>query len=422
MKTKALFIILCALSFISPRLVFSQNLQNINPSTLNHIDVESLTDDQIKSLIDKLDQMGMTMQEFEKMALIRGIQPSQMAKLKARINDFKEHPTMNLSNTEERSRIRHYSGKEGFHGITEEKYTAPEQENTPSEPDTDELFRILGSENGSQKLQPKDRVFGMNLFHNDQIRFEPILNIPTPDDYQLGPGDDLVIDIWGVAEQTYNVVLSPEGKIMIPNVGPVYLSGLSIETARQKLKRELSRIYSGLAGGNPNTFMNVSLNSVRSIKVNIVGEVSVPGTYTLPSLASVFNALYAAGGPSGNGSLREVDLVRGNRTVAKIDVYNFLVGGTLDGNIRLQDQDVILLKPYIERVQIEGEVKRPGIYEMKAGENLTDLISYTGGFNGKAYKRRLKIYRKTESENQIVDVPEENFLSASLEGRRPGCG
>ena len=390
----------------------SQTLPS-NPGEINKIDVESLTDDQVQAFIERLDKMGLTFQDFQKMAVIRGVQPDQIRKLEQRINEYREHPGIDLSNKADRSRIRNYSDQDTKPGMAKEDLVNPIDKTRKAETAYD-LFSILSPGQGTIEMKPEDMIFGMNLFKNEHIRFEPILNIPTPEDYILGAGDDLIIDVWGVAEQTYNLQVSPEGNIIIPNIGPVYVSGLRIEQAKLKLFHELGKIYAGLTGSHPNTYMSLSLNSVRSIKVNIVGEVSVPGTYTLPSLASVFNALYAAGGPSDNGSLREVDLVRNNKTISRIDLYNFLVDGTLDGNIMLHDQDVIFLRPYFERVQVKGEVKRPGIYEMKQGETLGDLITYTGGFTGKAYTRRLTIFRKTDRERKIVDVPEEKYLTAVL--------
>ncbi len=413
MKRNIFFLLFNSLLLFLPQTLKSQQLP-VNSDNLNEIQVESLSDDQIKKLLDRLDEMGITMQEFEKMALLRGIQPDQISKLRQRIMEFRENPSIDLSNATDRSRIRKYSDSEHPSAPSKEGLTKPVEEEKSELTDTDELFSIFESPGTEIVKRPQDRIFGMELFNNDRIQFEPILNIPTPTDYVLGPGDNIIIDIWGVAEQTYNLEISPEGSVIIPNIGPVLLSGLTVETASEKLKRVLGKIYSGLSGASPNTFMDLSLNSVRSIKVNIVGEVAVPGTYTLPSLASVFNALYSAGGPSKNGSLREIDLIRSNKTIAKIDFYKFLIDGTLDGNMRLQEQDVILLQPYMSRVQVEGEVKRPGIYEMKEGETLGNLITFMGGFTGKAYTRRLKIYRKTDRENSIVDIPEKDFMRETL--------
>ena len=411
MKRIVNVVLLCGILLSIPHLLMSQKLPS-GTEDVNKMDVEALTNEQVQAFLTRLDKMGLTMQEFEKMALLRGVKPDQLARLKKRIKDYQNHPAIDLTDKGGRSRIRSYIGTEQNPGYSKDQLVNP-TEKTPEELSAEDIFSILGKGTKTEKRR-EDMIFGMNLFQNENIRFEPILNIPTPEDYILGAGDDLIVDVWGVAEKTYSLEVSPEGSIIIPNIGPVYISGLTIENAKSKLKHELGKIYSGLNGNHPNTYMNVSLNSVRSIKVNIVGEVTVPGTYTLPSLASVFNALYAAGGPAENGSLREIDLVRNNKTIARIDLYKFLVDGTLEGNLMLHDQDVILLRPYDGRVQVTGKVKRPGIYEMKQGETLGDLIRYTGGFAGDAYTRRLKIFRKTDRENKIVDVPEEKYLAETL--------
>ena len=220
----------------------------------------------------------------------------------------------------------------------------------------------------------------------------------------MGPSDELIIDVWGASQQTYQQKISPEGSIVISNVGPIYLTVMTIKEATCKIKNELSNIYAGLRGASPNTFLKVSIGNVRSIKINIVGEVYMPGTYTLPSLATVFNALYAAGGPSLNGTLRNVRVVRNGKTIAEVDFYDFMLKGEQKDNISLQDQDVVFINPYENRVEVKGEVKRPLMYDMNCKETLKNLIYFTGGYTGKAYSQQIKIFRKTSRENKVVDV------------------
>ena len=247
------------------------------------------------------------------------------------------------------------------------------------------------------------RNFGFSLFTTDNLTFEPSINIPTPKNYRLGPSDDIIIDIWGASQATYRLKITPEGSILIPSLGPLYLSSMTIEEATGKITKELSAIYSGLRTGN--SFIKVSLGSVRSIKVNLVGEIYMPGTYTLSSLSTVFNALYAANGPSANGSLRNVKVIRNNKTVAELDLYDFLLKGEQKDDIRLEDGDVVFISPYQRRVDIGGQIKRPGLFDMKSTESLKDLIYFAGGFTSKAYAQRIKVYRKTGTQRKVLDIP-----------------
>jgi protein involved in polysaccharide export with SLBB domain len=259
------------------------------------------------------------------------------------------------------------------------------------------------------------KVFGSDIFANQNLTFEPSLNIPTPKNYVLGPGDELLIDIWGASETTYQLTISPDGAVQISNVGPVYLNGLTIEEANQRLLDKLGSIYSGLKGPNKNTYLQVSLGSIRSIKVSIMGEVNRPGTYTLSSLATAFNAIYAAGGPSDNGTYRAIKVLRDGDIQQEIDLYDFLVAGDLSGNIILKDQDIIKVGPYINRITVEGETKRIGLFETLEGETFSDLLEYTGGFNQFAYKKRIKVERKTNTERKIIDIQYPSQQNSVLE-------
>jgi len=249
----------------------------------------------------------------------------------------------------------------------------------------------------------RKRLFGFSLFTNENLTFEPNLNIPTPKNYRLGPDDDLIIDIWGASQATYRQKITPEGNILIPSLGPIYLSGMTIEEATGKITKDLGAIYSGLRYGN--SFIKVSLGSIRSIKVNMVGEISLPGTYTLSSLATVFNALYAADGPTVTGSLRDIRVIRNNKVAARIDLYELLLKGVQQDEIRLEDGDVIFIAPYQQRVDITGQINRPGLYDMKPAESLKDLIWFAGGFNSKAYTQRIKIFRNTGAMRKVLDIP-----------------
>lgn len=259
-------------------------------------------------------------------------------------------------------------------------------------------------------LDLSETVFGREIFTNKNLSFEPDLNIPTPKDYVLSAGDELLISVWGDSELNLKLKVSPEGTILVPNLGPVVVAGLTVEVAESRLRQELGRIMSSLSGaGEGNTFVSVSLSQIRSIKVNIVGEVVAPGTYTLPSFATLFNALYAAGGVNDIGTLRNIKVYRNSKEVANLDVYNYLLNGKYATNIRLQENDMIIVGPYDRLAVVRGKVKRNRIFEMKGGETLEQLLSMAGGFTGDAYTKDVRIKRKADSRYQIATVKKEQF-------------
>ena len=262
----------------------------------------------------------------------------------------------------------------------------------------------------------KETVFGREIFSNKNLSFEPDLNIPTPKNYILSAGDELLINVWGDSELNLKLKVSPEGTILIPNLGPVSVSGLTIETAENRIRQELGRIMSTLSGNTDgaNTFVSVSLSQIRSIKVNIVGEVVAPGTYTLPSFATLFNALYAAGGVNEIGSLRGIKVYRNSKEVAKLDVYDYLLNGKYNTNIRLEENDMVIVSPYDQLAVVRGKVKRNRIFEMKKGETLQQLLNMAGGFTGDAYKKDVRIKRKADSRYQIATVTEDKYPTFAM--------
>jgi protein involved in polysaccharide export with SLBB domain len=262
----------------------------------------------------------------------------------------------------------------------------------------------------------KEAVFGREIFSNKNLSFEPDLNIPTPKNYILSAGDELLINVWGDSELNLKLKVSPEGTILIPNLGPVSVSGLTIETAENRIRQELGRIMSTLSGNTDgaNTFVSVSLSQIRSIKVNIVGEVVAPGTYTLPSFATLFNALYAAGGVNEIGSLRGIKVYRNSKEVAKLDVYDYLLNGKYNTNIRLEENDMVIVSPYDQLAVVRGKVKRNRIFEMKKGETLQQLLNMAGGFTGDAYKKDVRIKRKADSRYQIATVTEDKYPTFAM--------
>jgi len=259
----------------------------------------------------------------------------------------------------------------------------------------------------NQTVKPK-AIFGSYLFSKNNLTFEPKLNIPTPPKYILGTYDELIIDVSGMYEANYKLKVSPEGFVRVPNVSPIKVSGQTIEAATRSIKSRLSTIY-------PSSQVNVTLGSIRSIRVTVVGEATRPGTYTLPSLATAFNALYACGGPDSIGSMRDIKVVRHGRVVANIDVYNFLLDGAFSNNIGLQDEDVIKIEPYKVRVSIAGAVKREGIFEALPGESMKHLVRFAGGYNDNAYKAIITTIRLTDKGKTVVDVAEKQQATFKLQ-------
>lgn len=268
----------------------------------------------------------------------------------------------------------------------------------------------------NQPKQPLEEiVFGREIFSDKNLTFEPELNIPTPKNYVLSAGDEVLINVWGDSELNLKLTLSPDGTILIPNVGPVPLSGLTIEAAEQRIRQELRKIMATLDGSEPNTFVSVGLGQIRSIKVNIVGEAVAPGTYTLSSLATLFNALYAAGGVNDIGSLRNIKVYRNSKEIANLDVYDYLLNGKYDTNIRLEDNDMIIIGPYEQLVNAGGKVKRERTYELRGGETLADLLGMAGGFTGDAYTQNIRVKRKAGDRYKIATVNEEQFPTFVLQ-------
>ena len=253
------------------------------------------------------------------------------------------------------------------------------------------------------------QIFGHNLFRNTNLSFEPSANLATPISYRLGPGDEVIIDIWGTNQATIRDNISPDGYINIEDIGLVYLNGMTVSEATDYLRKELNRIYAGIDSEKPVSQIKVTLGDSRTIQVNVMGEVLTPGTYALSSFSSVFHALYRAGGVNDIGSLRAIQLVRGGKPIATIDVYDFIMRGKATDDIRLQEGDVVIVPPYQALVTIEGNVKRPMKYEMKDGENVKTLLKYAGGFSGDAYTRALRMIRQNGREYQVYTIDDIDY-------------
>ncbi|MEI6595914.1 MAG: SLBB domain-containing protein [Bacteroidota bacterium] len=375
MKKAYLATFLILLSFIS----YSQQAPaGISMQNFATVKVDELTDDQVNQFWTQAQSNGMNLTKIEQLALQRKMPQTEFNKLKSRIEKLASAGAVNVNVTQgERS----YNIEKG---------------NVVDAKDINAAFSNL-----------KPKIFGSDLFNNKNLTFEPNLKMATPQDYQLGPDDEIVIDLYGYSDASYKLKVSPEGSIRIPNIGPVSVSGLTIEQASKRIIGQLASVYSGIGSGQSK--VNISIGNIRSIKVTILGEVNTPGTYTLSSLSTVFNGLYASGGPSENGSFRKIQVVRNNKVIATIDIYEFLMNGATKGNILLQDQDIIKVSPYEIRVEMKGEVKRPGIYEAIKGETIKNMITYSGGFTDNAYRERLKVFRNTNKERSVADIPVESI-------------
>ncbi len=368
-------------------------MDQFNSMDVTQINVQDLSDDQIRRLSEAMQQRGVGIEQVELVLRQRGMSDYQVNLLKQRLDNVDTSTRESSSTTPSKSRKRQepVNDKEELGDLMSDNFTD---------------FLLTTEE---------EAIFGYKLFNNPELTFEPSMNIATPRDYRIGPGDEVFVDVWGAAEANFMVEVTPEGFVILQNVGPVFINGLTVEEAEQRIKNKLANIFSGMRGSRPNTFAQVNLGNVRSIKVNILGEVRRPGTYTISSLASAFNALYLAGGPTVNGSFRDIQLIRNDKVVANMDIYKFLVNGEQINNLRLEDQDIIRVGPFINRVSITGEVKREeSIYEMLETENLQDLIKYAGGFTDKAYSHAVKVKRNTSRARRIHDVQESNFNSFNL--------
>ena len=251
------------------------------------------------------------------------------------------------------------------------------------------------------------QIFGRNIFNNPRLTFAPNMNIATPQNYVLGPGDVLVVDVYGASRESLQLKVSPEGDVYVPEFGPIQVSGLQISAAKNRIRARLGKYFQS-------SDIRVTLGQTRSIQINVLGEVRVPGTYTLSSLSTVYHALYLAGGISGLGTLRNIKLYRQGKLVTVVDVYQFILSGRLAGNVRLEDNDVIQVGPYDRLVSISGKVKRPMRYELKDGESLETLVRYAGGFSSDAYKQSIRVLRNSEAMRNVFNVEEFDFSSFKL--------
>lgn len=351
-------------------------------SNYANVKVDELSDAQILQMIKKAESIGYGEAQLEQMAAAQGMKQEEIQKLRLRVEKVRKQ------------------GSTATQVDTKVVSTGRESSETTEGGAVDNEKKVKDEEIG-----PK--IFGSELFRNGSITFEPNLRIATPKGYIIGPDDKLLIDLTGDNEASYNLAVSPDGIINLQYVGRIAVGGLSIDQATSKIRSVMAKTYPSLRSGR--TSLAINLGNIRSIKVVLTGHVTKPGTYTLSSLATVYNALYASGGPSQNGSFRKIQLIRNNKVVSTIDVYDFLLRGIQQNNLRLQDQDVINVPVYEKRVEISGEIKTVAFFEVVNGESLQDVIDFAGGFTPEAYTAKIKSFQNTDKERKIIDIAAADF-------------
>ncbi len=348
--------------------------QELNMEQLSSINVDNLSNDQIRSFWEKAQSQGYTLSDLENLAKLKGVPQIQISKLNQRI-------LMLPSKQKVVSKTTVVEKQEGI-----------------------DTFGITDNKNIDIK---KSKVFGFDFFQNPKISFAPNVNMPTPENYIVGTGDELIIDVWGAAENSFSQKIDNQGNINLNMIGKIRVGGLNFNEVKTKINSALRQIYSGISaseGSYNKVYTSVSIGNVRTVKVNIIGEVQVPGTYSLNALSTLLNALYACGGPTETGSFRDIQLIRNGNKIATFDVYNFLLKGSQEGNLNLNDQDIIIVPPYKNQVEVKGNVKREGFYEIKDNENLATLIDFFGGFKANAYKDNLVIERIVGAKREVKEV------------------
>jgi len=362
--------------------------QNVDPNNIDptKVNVDDLTDEQIMRLIQEMEKRGLTEDQAIMLAQARGMSSQQVMKLQQRIREVK------------------------LSGVPLDPEMGAETSSAAMD------FEMVESvKEPVDSTRVNDRIFGFSFFNNENLSFEPNVNIPVSSSYILGAGDEILIDVWGVSQQNYMFTVDKNGSINIPNIGPIRVGGLTQEVASKRIYSKLTTIYSDLKSSNPRTFASVSVGAVKAIKVNVIGEVLLPGTYTIPGTATAFNALYLSGGPNQDGSFRNIQVIRDGKLLATLDVYEYLLRGKTSVNISLREDDVILIPTYDKRIKVGGELKREGLFEAKQNETIADIIEFAGGFTENAYTHRLELYRNTSRQKVFKDVTETEFNSTLLQ-------
>ena len=402
-KQKLFFILLLLVAQSS----FAQVLNNdsrINNTRMTSsvqgdvIDPSGMSDDEIIEYINEQKRRGMSDRVIVRNLLNRGVSQEKLTELREKYSETNAQGSSNNQGIDadadfmtDRRRTNNLLNVDA--GIQEPQIQ-------------DIIPDSAGLANLGLEVSRELEIFGHNIFRDKNISFEPNLNIATPENYRLGPGDEVIIDVWGASQSTFRDYISPDGYVNIEQLGLVYLAGMTVNAANEHLRTRYGQIYSGLTEDNPSAEIKLTLGQIRSIQVRVMGEVVNPGTYTVSSFASIFHALYLAGGVNDIGSLRNIRVSRGGREVAVLDVYDYLLNGRTNGDIRLSDGDVVTVPTYDRLVKVEGQVKRPMFYEMKESESVADLLGYSGGFARNAYRGSVSIERFGDNGMQFFTLDE----------------
>ena len=375
------------LTFFLLTLLVSTNAsaQTPDPASVN---VNELSDEQIARIISEIERRGLTENDAIAMARARGMSQNQIDVLKRRISENKQKAAYDS-----------HSKVSGYGIVPDESLEKQPVYSTKAEVDSAKVDQ---------------RIFGFSLFNNDKLTFEPTVNIPVSQGYVLGAADELVVDVWGSSQQTYELTIDRNGAIQIPLLGPITVGGITLEEATALIRNRMGTIYGDLNSSAPRTFMSVRTGTLKPIRVNVIGEAFVPGTYTVPGTATLFNVLYLSGGPSKEGSFRDIQLIRAGKVVSHLDVYEFLINGKTAVNVPLRDDDIIMIPTYINRVHMYGFFKRKGIFEAREGESVGDMVNFAGGFDENANRNRIELYRKVSFEREFRDVNPNNMSSTAM--------
>ena len=355
------------------------------------VSAQSLSDDQVVEYVKTATANGKSQKQIMTELAAKGVTRAQAERIKKRYEEQQ-------------------AAGQGMGAVAKNRQrTSTDQTETLVEGEMDIITAELSDPTEQSTAVAAQLVFGRNIFNSRNLTFAPSQNLATPANYKLGPGDEVIIDIWGANQNTIRQTISPDGNISIENLGLVYLNGMNVKEAENYLRKELNKIYSGITGENPSSEIKVTLGQIRTIQINVMGEVSLPGTYALSSFSTIFHALYRAGGVNNLGSLRNIHLMRNGKKIASVDVYEFILNGKTMSDLRLQEGDVIIVPPYDMLVNIQGNVKRPMYYEMKNGETVKTLIEYAGNFTGDAYTKNIRITRQNGKEYQIYTIDDIDY-------------
>lgn len=399
----------------------------------------AMTDQQVIAYIKQQAAAGKTQEQIGQELLSKGVTPEQAQRIKAQYEAQQDASGASTSKTTSADRRRTQSSN--AKGVAKNSKTGQGSSKSSKSTSINSRVSSMRGSQGRGGFQSVDetvdfysgsldemiflnleeetdtvagrKIFGHDIFNSNELTFEPNMNVGTPANYRLGPGDEVIIDIWGANEEHLREIISPEGSIMIEQLGPLYLNGMTINEANKHIKNAFSRKYAGMMDAE--TDISLTLGEVRSIVVNVMGEVEVPGTFIISPFSTVFNALYLAGGVNEIGTLRNIQVLRNGKKVAGVDLYEYIMKGKTGGNIRLQEGDVVIVPPYEELVNIIGNVKRPMWYEMRPGETVETLLEYSGGFAGDAYTGMVRLERHNNIEDELYNVEKGEFSHYKLQ-------